>query len=331
MSSTFFFFSFTLLITIKYVFSNESHTHSAEKKHSVLDIIMRPPEIPVLTSEHFQERSLTQGSDCSRALETILKDFSGEKNVSRLSFLHFTKAGGTNIEWILTRESLARRYQKIDKKRYLYSNEDDISALPRASHFMTILRELVSRFASYVHFRRFDTIEKFRKHGTNLEWTAKTYSNIYTRRLLHIASGKARHHLTVKRCAAALRVLQTKFALVGTTERLLETVALMGYIFRFESFPIFGRVNQQIGSPGVSDLSKFILRHVKKLNKCDAKLHEVANTMLDQTIKCVGSDFQTYFESFKYIQKNFTLHNPGCIETCVNYGERHRTGNPIRN
>ncbi|CAL6334572.1 unnamed protein product [Bathycoccus prasinos] len=36
---------------------------------------------------------------------------------------------------------------------------------------------------------------------------------------------------------------------------MLESMAVMGYVFSFQNFPVFGRVNQQIGAPKFSAFS----------------------------------------------------------------------------
>ena len=50
-------------------------------------------------------QELEIGGNCSRELERLLAD---ESRFPTFSFLHLTKAGGTTVEWVLSREKKLR-------------------------------------------------------------------------------------------------------------------------------------------------------------------------------------------------------------------------------
>ena len=240
--------------------------------------------------------------------------------------MHLTKAGGSTVEWILRREARARNYTRAQERKYLYGKEVPLSKLGRNSHLTTMLREPLARFSSYVHFRRYDIKSKYQRHGRNLLWSAKAFSNLYARMLTNVPTGVQYSERAARQCRRSKSILSSKFAVVGTSERMLETMAAMGYVFQFKSFPLFGRINQQIGAPDVSELPKSIKLAVKRMNRCDENLFKTANLLLDKTIECLGSDFQEYLREFKAAQEQFMKDNPGCLESCVMYGKAHRSG-----
>ena len=240
--------------------------------------------------------------------------------------MHLTKAGGSTIEWVLRREARSRNYTRAQERKYLYGKEVPLRKLGRSSHLTTMLREPMARFSSYIHFRRYDIKSKYQRHGRNLLWSAKAFSNLYTRMLTNVPTGVQYSEQAARQCRRAKSILSSKFAVVGTSERMLETIAAMGYVFEFKSFPLFGRINQQIGAPDVSELPNSVKSAVKRMNRCDGHLFKIANLLLDKTINCLGSGFQEYLREFEAAQERFMKDNPGCLESCVLYGKIHRSG-----
>jgi len=102
-----------------------------------------------------------------------------------------------------------------------------------------MLREPSSRFASYVYFRRFDIKSKYQRHGRDLVWSAKAFSNLYTRMLTNVQTGIQYNYKASQGCFSAKKILREKFAVVGTSERMLESLAMVGYVFHFRTFPVF--------------------------------------------------------------------------------------------
>ena len=47
------------------------------------------------------------------------------------------------------------------------------------------------------------------------------------------------------RSAQKQRNFEERFAVVGTSERMLESMAVMGYVFSFQNFPVFGRLTSK--------------------------------------------------------------------------------------
>lgn len=70
----------------------------------------------------------------------------------------------------------------------------------------------------------------------------------------------ARKASGTKECSKAKKILEERFAVVGTSQRMLESMALLGYVFAFQNFPVFGRINQQIGAPNFSVFSSRVLK-----------------------------------------------------------------------
>ena len=107
---------------------------------------------------------------------------------------------------------------------------------------------------------------------------------------------------------------------------MLESMAVMGYVFSFQNFPVFGRINQQIGAPKFSAFSTKVRMRVIKENKCDRMLYKVADNLLDRAVNCLGTKFTEYLEAFSEAQHKFTNSSPSCIGKCIKYGEVHRSG-----
>ena len=239
-----------------------------------------------------------------------------------------TKAGGSTVEWVIKREQLIRNFPSDN----LICKETGFSNLVKnrtGIHLSTMLRQPVSRFVSFMNFRRYDSRSKMRHLGTDYKYALNRYSNIYSRFLLDIPSGKYEpiyKKRVVARCHEAHKKLRENFAVVGTSERFLETIAVIAYVFRFEDFPVFGKINKQIGSPGISSIDKKALKTILKENKCDESLYRTANLMLDENISCLGEPFQKYLQKFRHVQEEFVQKNPFCIEVCVEYGKPHVHG-----
>jgi len=277
--------------------------------------------------QNFPDPTLLRRSipeSCPRTLKFINMEVTDPK----LAFMHITKAGGTTVEWVLHREASARNYSRISERRNLYAKEVPLFKLPKSANFVTMLREPTARFASYIHFRKFDTSSKYQRHGRELLWTARAFSNLYTRMLNGIPTGYqyAERASASKECTKAKKILEERFAVVGTSERMLESMAVMGYVFSFQNFPVFGRINQQIGAPKFSAFSTKVRMRVIKENKCDRMLYKVADNLLDRAMNCLGSKFTEYLEAFSEAQHKFTNSSPSCIGKCIKYGEVHRSG-----
>lgn len=177
-----------------------------------------------------------------------------------------------------------------------------------------------------------------RYHGIYTRWSVLNLSNFYMRRITGIPDANdkgyqarfARKYFkasqSARGCDKAKARLQGRFAVVGTSERLLETLALVGFVFKLQKLPIYARVNQQINNPGIRGLSEDIQAQFRQRNKCDAELYELANTMLDDALYCLGQPLQSYLASFKKAQEEFSRLNPGCIKDCVIYGMWHLHG-----
>lgn len=274
-----------------------------------------------LDASYILPRSIPES--CPSALKLLNKEVSFQP---RLSFMHVTKAGGTTVEWVLHRESIARNYSRFLERKNLYAKEVPLMKLPKGVHYFTMLREPGSRFASYVYFRRFDIKSKYQRHGRDLVWSAKAFSNLYTRMLTNVQTGIQYNYKASQGCISAKKILREKFAVVGTSERMLESLAIVGYVFHFKTFPVFGRINQQIGAPSFSAFTPLVRSYVINANKCDIILHKAANMILDQIIQCLGSDFSKYLDAFTKVQSDFEKNTPGCIGKCINYGDTHRSG-----
>ena len=263
---------------------------------------------------------------CNARLREVLHDSS---QYPSLAFMHMTKAGGSTVEWVIKREQLIRNFSSDS----LFCKETSFARLVKnrtGIHFSTMLRRPVSRFVSFMNFRRYDSRKKMRHLGTNYKYALSRYSNIYARFLLDITSGNKDAPLykkrIVARCIEAHKKLRKNFALVGTSERFLESIAVIAYVFRFEDFPVYGIINKQIGSPGISSIDKKALKTIRDENKCDESLYRTANLMLDESISCLGQPFQKYLQKFRRVQKEFSQNNPFCIEECVEYGKPHLHG-----
>lgn len=270
------------------------------------------------------------GVNCSRELKRLLAD---ESHFPSFSFLHLTKAGGTTVEWVLSREKKVR-----NSNRGIYAGEVQYGELHKAQYRFTLLRQPLDRFASYVHFRRYDKRENMRYHGIYTRWSILNFSNFYMRRINGIPDGNdkryqarfARKYFKASQsatgCEKAKARLQRRFAVVGTSERMLETLALAGFVFKLQNFPIYGRVNQQLNNPGTGGLSEEIQAQFEQLNNCDTELYALANTMLNDALYCLGQPFKSYLKSFKEKQEEFSRLNPVCIKDCVTYGTWHVHG-----
>lgn len=267
------------------------------------------------------------GLGCHKALAKLLADTRARPP---LAFLHLTKAGGSNVEAVLKREIERRGLSRAEGREALWYGEvKGAWKVPKNLHQVTMLREPTSRFASYVFFRKYDVKSKYRKHAKNIGWTMECFSNLYTRVLMGCEIGARNAHCAKSQCEKAKAKLRSQFALVGTSERMLESIALIGYLYRFQEPPLFGRVNVQEGSPGVKGLPQKILPQIVKENKCDIELHAIADQMLTDTIACLGQGFQDYLENFTAAQRQHEKDNPGCEDSCVKYGESHRAGHAV--
>ena len=180
---------------------------------------------------------------CPRTLKFINMEVTDPK----LAFMHITKAGGTTVEWVLHREASARNYSRISERRNLYAKEVPLFKLPKSANFVTMLREPTARFASYIHFRKFDTSSKYQRHGRELLWTARAFSNLYTRMLNGIPTGYqyAERASASKECTKAKKILEERFAVVGTSEGCLSLWLSWVTSFLFRTFLFLARLTSK--------------------------------------------------------------------------------------
>lgn len=88
-------------------------------------------------------------------------------------------------------------------------------------------------------------------------------------------------------------------------------------------------VNVQVGAPPAADVSERARKMIERGNDCDMLLFDVANSMLDEAITCVGEEFQAYLKNFQLEQSHFSRLNPFCIKYCVEFGKPHVAGSQI--
>jgi len=199
----------------------------------------------------------------------------------------------------------------------------------RKGWYATGLREPIARFDSYLAFRRYEIMQKFRREALDPFGTALIYNNIYAKALLPCTKVGARDHhacgvlpgKSQKACSKAESLLRNSFSIVGTTERLVETFALINYVFNFSTPAYLKRVNVQLGATPI--LPKEKLKKYRKLFACDQKLYETAKELLDSSISCLGGEFQVYLKRYKESQRKITHE---CESMCVEYGKPHRGG-----
>ena len=68
-----------------------------------------------------------------------------------------------------------------------------------------------------------------------MQWTVDCFSNVYGRVMLGCGIGAANSGCAKgPKCDKAKAKLRSRFALVATSERMLESVALLGYLYRFQ-------------------------------------------------------------------------------------------------
>lgn len=184
---------------------------------------------------------------CRPALLELLQDNS---NFPPLGFMHVSKAGGSTVDWVLQRELVSRK-----STSHILSLERNYATFTKNSpliHMSTILRSPVSRFMSGKYFYMYDIRpRKSRRARRKDKVQMQEVGNTYTRFILNIPFGREGSLLMKKdkdTCEKAILKLRNRFAVVGTTERLLESLAVMSYSFKFIDFPVFGSQCSSRGS-----------------------------------------------------------------------------------
>lgn len=165
--------------------------------------------------------------------------------------------------------------------------------------------------------------------GQNLERTEPTLDGPYATCLTYVQEGLLESQMETEKitrgkyfrrsqsekiCLEANKsLLRNKFAVVGTSERMLHSLALVGFAFNFKNFPVFAHVNQQINNPGLDGLPDSVKEEFDLYNSCDTGLYNMANQILDNAMLCLGAKFQSYLKNSTLMQSKFARSNPGCI------------------
>lgn len=164
----------------------------------------------------------------------------------------------------------------------------------RTFRYITVLREPVSRVISLYRYLKLEGSMSLEEFARSTQY--QELNNDQTRR---IAGGEpAIRPCTRKDLETAKQNLQNHFAVVGTTERIDETLALLklsfGWDKKIASYP--RNVNARSGSDPIPEA---VINILQEKNRLDRELYDFADQLMNEKIAACGSEFANMLQQQK--------------------------------
>ena len=165
--------------------------------------------------------------------------------------------------------------------------EPDITIAPDVDVF-TVVREPMERVLSHIAWMNVRRLDQGRNPLDPLDAVrAKIPSDLQTRVLAGVAPGASIGPDALERAAVVL----DRCVVVGVTERLSESMALLGH--RLGRQPVaFTSQNRTPGRDRETAPSDELLDAVAQRNQLDAQLHDLARERLDRDLASAGPGFE---------------------------------------
>ena len=163
-------------------------------------------------------------------------------------------------------------------------------------HYITILRDPVKRVVSLYHY--LEQANKMTLEDFANSCPYREIDNDQTRRIAGV--NPAAGECTEMDLEKAKQNLRQHFTVVGTTERMDESLALLKQQFKWaqniSSYPKNVNINK-----GSDSLPASTLNTIQNRNRFDIELHRFANQLMDDAIAAQGEEFSTVLEQQKQL------------------------------
>jgi hypothetical protein len=159
--------------------------------------------------------------------------------------------------------------------------------LERPFHYITIVREPVSRVVSLYHYLKLENEISLQDFADSCPY--REIDNDQTRRIAGV-------NPEIGKCSendlqTAKDNLRHHFAVVGTTERFDETLALLKQKFNWNKEVVAYPRNVNTYQKDSTLLSEATIKAIKNRNIFDIELHRYANQLMDEAIACQRETF----------------------------------------
>ncbi len=276
-------------------------------------------------------------SDSDRARSSAA---TGRAERARLSegtvlFVHVPKTAGSTLNWILRwqyqrdeRCVLRRIFTGLDLPLEEYDSLPPerreklriISAhmafgfhahIPRATTYVSILREPVARMVSaYYHMRR-QRSHPLHEQASALDLPQFLASGVYldgdngqVRRLSGVGDAAGFGECGQDALQRALQNVHDHFAFVGLTERFDEGLLILREKLGW-SLPFYLRQNTGRNRPHEAALSAQVRRAVERHNELDSALYAHVQTLIAQEVADRGTDFCHLVKRFRFLNSTY--------------------------
>ena len=224
-------------------------------------------------------------------------------------FLHVPKTAGTTVNRLIEWEYPVLQMYSVDPVLFTWSSNHLHKLppkrlrsirmfkghmlfglhkiLPQPASYITVLRDPVDRVLSAFYFMRTYKLHplywKFRREN----WTLEDFVNRSPRTNVQckiIAGAEYEAPCTAEICATAMENIERHFSVVGLSERLEESLALMKlrYGWKLESYSSF---NITKARPKKRDLPQSTLDLINEKNFYDVALYEFAEKRFEQAVQ----------------------------------------------
>jgi hypothetical protein len=252
--------------------------------------------------------------DTSHAVQNQNSASHGAPAKETVIFLHVPKTAGTTLNRLIEWEYPILQMYSIDPVFFIWSNKHlrKLSPsrlrsirmfkghmlfglhefLPQPASYITVLREPVDRVLSSFYFMRSYKLHplywKFRREN----WTLEDFVHWSPRTDVHckiIAGADYESPCTPEIYARALANIDRHFTVVGLSERLEESLALMKlrYGWKLESYSSF---NVTRARPKKRDLPQSTLDLIREKNSFDVALYDFASKRFEEEVNRNASE-----------------------------------------
>lgn len=177
--------------------------------------------------------------------------------------------------------------------------------LNQPCHYVTILRNLLSRVISlyyFIHQNSNQNLPKTSRYATlrqYLECKCLELDNDQTRRI----AGDISHQYAFGECTPELLEVAKQnlrnFLVVGVTERFDESILVLTHALGLEKV-LYSHSSDNSYKPKIEDVDSWDIEKIQHSNELDNSLYQYANELLDEKIQHMGDRFHVAYTFFQW-------------------------------
>jgi|GEM_PF-1287271 len=219
-------------------------------------------------------------------------------------------------------ETLRRNFRTVTGHMFYHWNIHQ--AVPLPYYYVTLLRNPVERVVSFYYYviekqhHYSDVVKKYCKNLEEFVTKGYAWNDLYTKYLSSVPIEKM-NKVPDEAYASALENFESRFSLVGFTDKMAESVVLFKRFFHWNGIPAYKKDNPTKNRPKVSELPSSIVDLIKEYNQNDIAFCEIARKKFDEMLAKQDDSFASEAANLKKLNPVLLHRLEGPVNDAVYY------------